>query len=85
MTACDADYYQKAIDIITGEHDWRMICVALAKSNPKALCDAAGSEPWQVAVRRILESEGKVPAIKYVRNETGMGLYEAKKAVEGME
>ena len=79
------EYYQCAIDILTGENpDYREICIALAKTNPKALCDAANITPWQQEARRIYYVEGKIPAIKAIRAATGMGLKEAKEAIEGI-
>lgn len=77
------EFYQSAIDILMGKDtDYRGICIALAKTNPKALCDAASITPWQLQARRIYYAEGKVAAIKAIRATTGMGLNEAKEAIE---
>ena len=77
------EYYQCAIDILTWKNtDYREICIALAKTNPKALCDAANMTPWKLEALRIYYAEGKVPAIKAIRAATGMGLKEAKEAIE---
>ena len=79
------EYYRCAIDILTGEApDYRGICIALAKTNPKALCDAANITPWEQEARRIYYAEGKVSAIKAIRAATGMELKEAKEAIEGI-
>ncbi len=77
-------YYEQAIDILTQEQDWKSICIAVAKKDPQLFCEAYGKQPWQVTAKAINETEGKVPAIKYVRNQTGMGLKEAKEAVEAL-
>lgn len=34
---------------------------------------------------RVLQTEGKIPAIKFVRQKTGLGLKEAKEYVEAVE
>ena len=79
------EFYQGAIDILTGENpDYRGICIALAKANPKALCDAANMTPWQLEAKRVYYADGKIPAIKAIRASTGMGLKEAKEAIEGL-
>ena len=35
--------------------------------------------------RRVLQNEGKIPAIKFLRQKTGLGLKEAKEYVEAVE
>lgn len=77
-------YYEQAIDILTKEQDWKNICIAVAKKDPKLFCEASGKLPWQMTAKEINETEGKGPAIKYVRAQTDMGLKEAKEAVESL-
>ena len=79
------EFYQAAIDLITDpDTDFRGVCIALAKINPKALCQAAELIPWQMEVRRIFHAEGKVAAIKWHRERTGMSLVDAKDAIESI-
>lgn len=77
-------YYQQAIDILNSEQNWREICVSVAKINPRLLCEAAKMTPWQIEARSILSKDGKIAAIKYVRDATGMGLEEAVEAVKSL-
>lgn len=75
-----------AIDLITDpETDFRKICIELAKLNPKALCEAAGIDSlWQAEALRILNQEGGVHAIKYLRQALGVSLKEAKDMVDSL-
>jgi len=79
-------FFSTAIDLIADpETDFRKICIELAKSNPKALCEAAGMNVyWRKEALRILNKEGGVPAIKYVRQELGTSLKEAKDLVDSL-
>lgn len=77
-------YYEQAIDILTQDQDWKSICISVAKKDPKLFCEAHGKQPWQVTAKSINSTEGKIAAIKYVRSHTGMGLKEAKEAVEAL-
>ena len=84
-------YYQRAIDIVLDDLDWREICVTLAKENPKALCDAVDKLPeegrgagFKREIWRIVNDEGKIQAIKFVRDKKKLGLKEAKDMVEDM-
>ena len=45
---------------------------------------APGGEPWLAEVRALKESGKVINAIKVYREHTGVGLKEAKDAVEGM-
>jgi len=79
------EFYQAAIDLITDpDTDFRGVCIALAKTNPKALCQVANLVPWQMEARRICHAEGKVAAIKWHRERTGMSLVDAKNAIESI-
>ena len=78
-------WYQEAIEIVTGDHDFRAICIAVAKAHPKVLCEAIGVQTWQLRAQRVFVAEGKVAAIKSVRAATGMDLKDAKHAVDGIE
>ena len=80
-------FYKKAIDILAQTHtneDWYKICVEIAKEDPEFFCNIAGDHQtsWTFKAKVIYTNEGKLPAIKYVRRETGMGLKEAKETIE---
>lgn len=49
-----------------------------------AVPDPAGAAPWLAEVRQLKESGKLINAIKLYREKTGVGLKEAKDAVEGM-
>ena len=91
-------HYSKAIDIlVNSELDWKSIVVALAKKAPDLFVKLAeevapphGPEMFGVKpdlklytqVGEELKFNGKVPAIKMLRNALGCGLKEAKDYVE---
>ena len=54
--------------------------------NPNAVSDGAlpANSEWMAEARRLKESGNKIEAIKLYREHTGLGLKEAKDAVEGM-
>ena len=82
------DYYKQAIEIVANEPDWKKLCVTIAQNNPKVFCAAADSiDPYQALKNQVMAefvSQGKVPAIKMYRNETGEGLRESKEYVESI-
>ena len=83
------NYYAKAIDVLESLEDgkrMRAIVVAFAKRHPKAFLDAAGGNTtdWKVEARRLYKTGHRVHAIKYCRELTGMGLMDAKNAVEAL-
>lgn len=72
------DYYEQVIDLVSEEQDWKSICLALAKRDPKLFCSIVSNlDPLYDAAEKIFLSDGFVTAIKYVRNESAMGLREA--------
>lgn len=80
------NYYSRAIEILT-KHDnlAKDILIEIAKSNPSAIIKGYNSlnhPNWQDEVLPILRSGQKINAIKRCRELTGMGLKEAKQAVE---
>ena len=79
------EYYRQAIDIIATEQNWKSICAAVAKKDPKMFCEACGKLPLEVKAKNILDTEGKIQAIKYVRSETGNSLKDAKDIVDSLE
>ncbi len=79
------NYYAKAIEICSEEQNWKAIVIEAAKINPSVIVkafDATGQVPWEKEAKRLCLEENKIAAIKYCRAKTGMGLNEAKKAVE---
>ena len=78
------NYYAQAIEICTKNQDWKAIVIEIAKKHPKAVIDAVSNQGWQAECKLLMETESKIHAIKACRNATGMGLKEAKEAVEGL-
>lgn len=81
------NWYSEAIDILHGDYDWKKMIIMIAKKHPKLVVEctkAAQSNEWKSICLDIRESKGKIPAIKECRHLTGMGLSEAKEAVENL-
>jgi ribosomal protein L7/L12 len=75
------------MDIVTsGSHDYYRIVVEIAKKHPKMVVDAAkgplGEPAWMAEVDDFIHEGLKTNAIKEWRVQTGVGLGEAKAAVE---
>lgn len=78
---------EKAIDILLDDdNDWKKLCAEMAKRQPTLFVRVAteSSDSWTVHAKLLVESGNKIGAIKYCRNETGLGLREAKEAVEAL-
>ncbi len=43
---------------------------------------AAGRDEWIKETREIIKKDGRVKAVKYIRDETGMSLVDAKEFVD---
>lgn len=79
------NYYAEAIDICAdNETDFRAIVIEIAKTNPSLVVRARNSKVWAFQARLIRNGQSKIEAIKYCRRMTGMGLKEAKEAVEAL-
>jgi hypothetical protein len=52
---------------------------------PGAPTDVQARAALNANALRVLQSEGKIPAIKFVRQKTGFGLKQAKDYVEAVE
>lgn len=82
------NYYSDAIEIIVSDRsDWKDMIIHIAKKHPKLVVEAAGKYDWKKEAKRIYlsgDTGSKVEAIKYCRSMTGMGLKEAKEAVEAL-
>ena len=92
------NYYAIAIGILHDVQDTMELLTEVAKRNPKAVCDAyyrlhpekATAIDWRDKALEILRGRNgasvtkKIEAIKVCRNVTGMGLKEAKDAVEDL-
>ncbi len=78
------NYYAEAIKILAKDNaDWEKLVFEIAQRHPKAVVEAAYNGPaWHVRARELLGQGRKIGAIKYCRAETGIGLKEAKEAVE---
>lgn len=81
------NYYAQAIDIIWNHLSLSdKILIEVAKMNPSVIVKAydklTGASEWERGAKDLVTSGLKVQAIKYCREQTGMGLKEAKEAVE---
>lgn len=56
-----------------------------APSPQGAPADAQARAALNADARRVAQTEGKIPAIKFVRQKTGLGLAQAKDYVEALE
>ena len=85
------NYQKQAIDIITSrdfcDYDRQNILVEIVKSNPSVLVKACrkldiSASSWEQEAIDMYRSGNRVTAIKFCREKTGLGLKEAKDAVE---
>ena len=83
------NYYAEAIEALTDpDIDFRRIVIDVAKHHPKIFLEATGRKfdhGWRREVDTLLRAEKKINAIKLWRSETGLGLKEAKDAVEARQ
>ena len=77
-------YYEQAIDILSQDNDWKAICVSIAKSNPKVLVEASINNPIDNQAKALMLADKKIAAIKFIRQEKGLTLVDAKNYVEGL-
>lgn len=82
-----SNFYAQAIQVLAdAKTDFRALAYEVAKANPKAIAKAAERLDvgfgWQKECASLMASGLKVNAIKRCRELTGMGLAEAKAAVE---
>ena len=78
--------YAKVIDICLSETtDFKAIVVEIAKVNPELVVAAHEGHAWENEAKHIALTEGKIPAIKFVRNQTGLSLKESKLIVDEYE
>ena len=85
-----ANYYAQAIKRIASDDlDYKAIAIAFAIKHPKDFVYAANiSNPkkagWKDQCKTMVDGGRKIEAIKLCREETGMGLMEAKDFVEAL-
>mgnify|MGYP000211005712 FL=1 len=84
-----SNYYKQAIQVLVdSKTDFRALAYEVAKANPKAVAKAAERLEigfgWQKECASLVASNLKIQAIKRCRELTGMGLKEAKDAVEAL-
>lgn len=84
-----SNYYAQAIQVLAdSKTDFRALAYEVAKANPKAVAKAAERLDvgfgWQKECASLMASDLKIQAIKRCREITGMGLKEAKDAVEAL-
>ena len=83
------NYYAQAIQVLANDKtDFRALVYEIAKENPEAVRKAAErlnpSFGWQKTCASLMASDLKVAAIKHCREATGLGLKDAKDAVEAL-
>lgn len=84
-----SNYYAQAIQVLSdSKTDFRALAYEIAKAHPKAVAKAADRLEigfgWQKECASLMASDLKIQAIKRCRDLTGMGLAEAKAAVEAL-
>jgi ribosomal protein L7/L12 len=93
-----SNYYAQAIQVLAdSKTDFQALAYEVAKANPKAVAKAAerlgtrfggqkecASLSWQKECASLMASSLKFQAIKRCRELSGMGLQEAKDAVEAL-
>ena len=79
------NYYAEAINIImSNRNDWQEIVVRIAQKHPKMVVEAAKKD-WKKEAEAIYRGGDKIGAIKLWRAMTGLGIKEAKDAVESLQ
>jgi ribosomal protein L7/L12 len=80
------NYYAQAINIVADpQTDFRKLVIEIAKQHPKVIVQAHLGSSWEGEIKSMIAaSVGKIEMIRHCRNITGMGLMEAKAAVEAL-
>ena len=81
------NWYAEAIDVLMKRGNFNEILIEIAKVHPKAVVmanSAVNGPTWQEQCRELLKAGRKIEAIKVCHQLTGMGLKEAKEAVENL-
>lgn len=79
------NWYSRAIQLLCDNTvNSNKICIKIAQKHPKLFVLAAEKTGGNLdeRLRRIYSSEGKIPAIKWYRQQAGVGLQGAKDHVE---
>lgn len=85
------NYYMRAIDIIMeGDYDAKAVIRELVKRDPKMFCSIIDERPlaveqWHRNVKKFMIDGSVVEAIKLLRQETKLGLREAKDIVDNVQ
>lgn len=77
--------FQKVIDVVASDPDWKQLALSVAKNNPTAFLEAYRDIAYShflPEMKRLVDGDQVVEAIKYVRTQTGWGLKEAKDFVD---
>lgn len=79
--------YQKAIELLTGDIDYKAVAINLAKADPHLFIECVEQTTSELAayVRENYVEGNKWCVIKYVRSQTGWGKKEAKSFCERHE
>ena len=83
------NYYAEVIEIVTEKKMLaEAIMIEAAKIAPSVIVKAyrkvSGEDSWVPGAKELIIAGQKIQAIKYCREKTGMGLKEAKEAVENI-
>lgn len=74
--------------LMNGELNYRSVVIEIAKKHPKIVLAAIkdlSQLPWMKDIDELLRQDRKIDAIKLWRSEEGIGLKEAKDAVEARQ
>lgn len=84
--------YSRAIDLLLSDQvDYKQVVVELAKKHPTIFVRLVdGSSPvtrprWHRRVNSLIQSVRKIDAIRLIREETGLGLREAKDIADNVQ
>lgn len=79
------EFFEKAIELVVDENvDWHAVATQVAKSDPKLFvrCFNKAQGPNQQWWEEVAKEQNYITRIKKVRENTGMGLKEAKDYVD---
>ena len=74
--------YIQALEHLKKEQNWKLICIELAQQDPQLFCDIIeGKTSLEPEILEILNCQGLIPAIRFVREKLKISLKEAKDIV----
>lgn len=92
MNKSTRQHYKEALETIaSNDVNWKNICVKIAQANPRVFNEAVKLIDPNEAIRDIEEEakrigidEGKIPAIRFLREKLHLSLHEAKNKIESL-